>query len=146
MNTLRTLLLVDDNDDDLFFTKNAIKEARLSTGVRTAADGQEAVDYLAGTGKFQDREAFPLPALMLLDLKMPGKSGLEVLEWARQQPGLRTLVVVILTTSCEPRDIEKAYQLGANSFLQKPSNTAVLAEMMSALKNYWLSYDQFITS
>ncbi|MDB6068030.1 MAG: two-component system response regulator [Pedosphaera sp.] len=139
------LLLVDDNEDDVFFTKKAIKEAKIINGVQTAVDGQEAIEYLSGVGKFRDRAAFPVPALMLLDLKMPRKSGFEVLEWTRQQPLLRTLVVVVLSTSCERSDIEKAYQLGANSFLQKPSSTEVLAEMMSALKQYWLTHNQFFT-
>jgi CheY-like chemotaxis protein len=139
------LLLVDDNEDDVFFTKKAIKEAKIIHDVQTAVDGQEAIEYLSGVGKFRDRAAFPVPTLMLLDLKMPRKGGFEVLEWTRQQPLLRNLVVVILSTSSERSDIEKAYQLGANSFLQKPSSTEVLAEMMSALKQYWLTHNQFFT-
>lgn len=139
------LLLVDDNEDDIFFTKQAIKKAKILNGVQTAADGQEAIEYLSGAGKFRNRMAFPMPALLLLDLKMPRKGGFEVLEWIRKQPSLRNLVVVILSTSCERADIEKAYQFGANSYLQKPSSTEVLAEMMSALKQYWLTHNQFLT-
>jgi CheY-like chemotaxis protein len=145
MNPALTLLLVDDNEDDIFLTKRALREAQISTLVQTAGDGQQAIDYLSGAGKFQDRVLFPLPALMLLDLKMPRKGGLEVLQWIREQPALRALVVIILTTSLEHSDVERAYQLGANSYLQKPSNTKVLAEIMSAIKLYWLTHNQFFT-
>jgi CheY-like chemotaxis protein len=143
MNTKLPLLLVDDNEDDIFFTKQAIGEANITNPVSTAADGMEVLDYLIGNGKYQDRAVYPLPALMLLDLKMPRKGGLEVLQWIREQPKFRNLVVIILTTSLEPSDIEKAYALGANSYLQKPSNIEILSEMMQAIKKYWLTHNQF---
>ncbi|MDB6020637.1 MAG: response regulator receiver protein [Pedosphaera sp.] len=145
MNPALTLLLVDDNEDDIFLTKRALREAQITTLVQTASDGQQAIDYLSGAGKFQDRALYPLPALMLLDLKMPRKGGLDVLQWIREQASLRSLVVIILTTSLEHSDIERAYQLGANSYLQKPSNTKVLAEIMGAIKLYWLTHNQFFT-
>jgi CheY-like chemotaxis protein len=145
MNPSLPLLLVDDSEDDIFFAKQAIREAQILNPVQTAVDGQDAIDFLSGAGRFENRAAFPLPALMLLDLKMPRKSGLEVLQWVREQPTLSAMVIVILTSSLEHSDIQKAYQLGANSFLQKPSNTRVLAEMMLALKQYWLTHNQFLT-
>jgi CheY-like chemotaxis protein len=145
MNPSLPLLLVDDNDDDIFFTKQAIKHAQITHPVQAVSDGQEAIDYLNGTGKFKDRAAYPLPLLVLLDLKMPRKGGLEVVQWIRQQPSLKTIVIVILTTSLERSDVDKAYQFGANSFLQKPSNTEVLADMMIALKDYWLTHNHFFS-
>jgi CheY-like chemotaxis protein len=146
MNQSLTLLLVDDNEDDIFFTKQALREAKVPNPVQTAADGQEAINYLSGAGKYSDREQFPLPGLMLLDLKMPRKSGFEVLQWIRQQPSLATLVVIILTTSREDSDIQRASQLGANSYLQKPSDTKILADIMLALKSYWLTHNEFFLS
>ncbi len=146
MTTSMTLLLVDDNEDDIFFTKQALREAKITNPVQTAADGQAAINYLNGTGKYENRGQFPLPGLMLLDLKMPGKSGFEVLQWLREQPELSTLIVIVLTTSRECSDIQRAYQLGANSYLQKPSDTRVLAEMMLALKSYWLTHNEFFVS
>jgi CheY-like chemotaxis protein len=146
MTHLPPLLLVEDNDDDVFFMKRALTAAEVAHPVQVAFDGEEAIEYLSGAGKYQDRNQFPLPTLVLLDLKMPRRGGLEVLEWIRAQPTLRTLIVVILTTSRENSDIERAYQLGANSFLLKPSNTKILTEMMTALKLYWLTHNQFHAS
>jgi CheY-like chemotaxis protein len=145
MTNLPPILLVEDNDDDVFFMKRALQAAQINNAIHVAQDGEEAIEYLSGTGKYQDRGQFPLPALVLLDLKMPRRGGLEVLQWIREQPALRTLVVVILTTSRENTDIERAYLLGANSFLLKPSNTKILSEMMTAVKLYWLTHNQFFS-
>lgn len=144
MNASISILLVDDNEDDIFFAKHALREAQITNPYKAATDGQEAIDYLSGVGKFTDRAQFPLPGVMLLDLKMPRKTGFEVLQWVRGEAHLRTLPIIILTTSCETSDIRRAYELGANSYLQKPSNTKVLAEMMNSLKSYWLHYNQFL--
>lgn len=146
MKDLPLLLLVEDNDDDVFFMKRALKDAAINNPIQVASDGQEAIDYLGGAGKYQDRQQYPLPTLVLLDLKMPRRDGLEVLEWLRSQPALRTLVVIILTTSRENSDMERAYQLGANSFLLKPSNIKALSEMMTALKLYWLTHNHFFSA
>ena len=86
---------------------------------------EEAVDYLSGLGKYSNRAEYPLPSLILLDIKMPGLDGLEVLRWVRSQPGLKTIRVVMLTTSSDIRDVNTAYQLGANSFLTKPVRTLI---------------------
>jgi CheY-like chemotaxis protein len=139
----KAILLVDDSEDDVFFMQRALKSAAISNPVMVVDDGQKAIDYLAGTGQFGDRAAFPLPGLIFLDLKMPGRKGLEVLEWIRQQDSLRHIVVVILTSSQEPSDLRNAYRLGANSFLVKPSTTEQLNELAGAIKTYWLQFNVF---
>jgi CheY-like chemotaxis protein len=104
-----------------------------------ATHGEEAVDYLAGGGGFEDRGKHPFPALMLLDLQLPRRSGHEVLEWLRaQEEGLRRLPVVVLSSSKEPRDINRAYELGANSYLVKPVSFDALLELVQLLERYWL--------
>jgi CheY-like chemotaxis protein len=106
--------------------------------VFVVSDGEEAVAYLKGEGKYADRYEYPLPSLLLLDLKMPRKNGFEVLEWIREQPGLRRLRVVVLTTSDAPDDIDRAYELGANAFMVKPLERGQFLELTNAIKGYWL--------
>lgn len=118
--------------------QRALQDAAIPNPVIIAEDGLKAVDYLSGAGQFSDRTAFPLPALLFLDLKMPGKTGLDVLAWLRQQETLRSIVVIILTSSQEPLDLRRAYHLGANSYLVKPSTTPRLRELVRAVKVYWL--------
>jgi CheY-like chemotaxis protein len=143
MENDKSILLVEDNPDDIFFMEYALKKAEVHAPLRVVRDGQEAIDYLSGAGKFSDRKKFPLPCLVLLDLKLPVRDGLEVLQWIRQQPGLKTLIVTVLTTSKETRDVEQAYLNGANSFLVKPPRPDTLVEMMKAMKGYWLTFNQF---
>jgi len=139
---LPALLLVEDNGDDVFFMKRAISAAGIAHPLEVAQDGQAAVDYLAGRGEFADRKRFPVPFLMFLDLKLPHKSGLEVLEWIRGQPALRTLIVLVLTSSREESDVTKAYSLGANSFLVKPPSGLQLNELVKLIRTYWLENPQ----
>jgi CheY-like chemotaxis protein len=101
-------------------------------------DGVEAIEYLRGTGQYADRARYPLPGLMLLDLKLPRRSGHEVLAWLRQEPAVRRLPVAILTSSRESSDIERAYDLGANSYLVKPTGPGALLRLVEALSLYWL--------
>jgi CheY-like chemotaxis protein len=108
--------------------------------IQVATDGQQAIDYVQGAGKFADRKKFPLPCLVLLDLKLPYVMGLEVLRRIRKQPG-RALTVVILTASAESTDIEAAYRLGANAFLTKPTEANKLREMVKAIKDFWLTHN-----
>lgn len=123
--------------------KRAAKSAEIDTPFQVAVDGQEAIDYLAGIDPFSDREKSPLPCLVLLDLKLPRKSGHEVLKWIREQPAFKTLTVIVLSTSREARDVQLAYELGANSYLVKPTGSAQLTEMAKALKVYWLQQNVF---
>jgi CheY-like chemotaxis protein len=142
----RTILLAEDNPDDVFFMQRAAKACGIVEPLRVAPDGQAAIDYLEGTGEYSNRDKYPLPFLILLDLKMPHRSGLEVLEWIRQQPQLQTMLVLILTTSREESDVQRAYRLGVNSFLVKPPNAAQLTELMRLVKAYWLDNPQLATT
>jgi CheY-like chemotaxis protein len=137
------ILLVEDNENDVYFMQRAAKSAGIANQLQVVKDGQGAIDYLAGTGPFQNREHFPFPCMVLLDLKLPVKDGLEVLSWIRQQPKFRRLVVIILTTSRELTDIAAAYDIGVNSYLVKPSDVSVLVEMIAALKQFWIGFNQF---
>jgi CheY-like chemotaxis protein len=140
----RTILLVEDDSNDVFFMKRAMKLAGMLNPVQVASDGQEAIHYLAGTGEFNDRAQFPLPSLVLLDLKLPLVMGLDVLQWIREQPKLKTVIVLVFTSSKLPPDISKAYVLGANSYLVKPSSPEELPEMVKMIKHYWLEMNQSV--
>ena len=146
MNDRRALLLVEDSEDDVFIMKRALKEAGIVNSLYLVEDGQKAIDYLSGAGEFSDRKKFPLPAVVFLDLKLPLKSGHDVLAWIRQQKDLASTVVIVLTSSEEPGDLSRAYQLGANSYLVKPPSAAQLIEMAKAFKWYWLEYNKFETA
>src|SRR5690606_30793144 len=104
-------LLIEDNEDDIFFMQRAWKQAGILHPLLILKDGQEGIDYLRGADKFADREKYPLPYLVLLDLKLPKISGKEVLKWIRAQPAWQTLIVIILSSSSLDRDINEAYQL-----------------------------------
>jgi CheY-like chemotaxis protein len=141
--TSRALLLIEDNADDVFLMKRALKAARVMNPLYVVEHGQEAVDYLGGAGKFADRESYPLPAVVFLDLKLPFISGHEVLAWIRRQKQLESLVVVVLTSSNEASDLSRCYSLGANSYVVKPPTSEQLEELAKAFKWYWLEYNQF---
>jgi CheY-like chemotaxis protein len=135
------LLLVEDNEDDAFLMTRSLKAAGIQQPIQLAADGQRAIDYLAGQGPYGDRAEFPLPSLVLLDLKLPFKSGHEVLAWMRSRRELAEIVVVVLTSSNQPSDLEEAYRLGANSYVVKPPAAQQLVEFAAALKNYWFVFN-----
>lgn len=137
------ILQVDDDENDVFLLQRVFQRAGISNPVRVATDGQMAIDYLAGAGIYGDRAAYPLPCLMLLDLKLPRKSGLEVLEWAKQQPDLKKLAVVVFSSSVQASDIERAYELGASSYIQKPADMQATLEIAQLLKGWWLGYNRF---
>ncbi|HSI84309.1 MAG: response regulator [Candidatus Methylacidiphilales bacterium] len=137
----RPLLVAEDNDDDYFLLQRAIKKANLHNPVRRAKNGQEAVDYLAGTGMYEDRIEYPFPQLLLLDLKMPLMHGFDVLSWIRKQKELRSLPVVIFSSSPHTEDIRKGYEWGANGYLTKSTSVAALVEVVSAIQAYWLRFN-----
>jgi CheY-like chemotaxis protein len=133
------ILVVEDNDDHVFLLRHALTKAGIDNPVQVVSTGEDVIAYLAGTESYSNWEAFPLPAVVLLDLKLPGIDGLAVLKWIRQQPGLKALMVAILTSSDNRREVNLAYELGANSYLIKPVDMDRLAEMMRAFRNYCLS-------
>jgi len=139
------ILLVEDDRNDAFFLQYAFENAGITNPLQVAEDGQEAIDYLAGEGKYSDREQFPFPCLVLLDLKLPIKMGLDVLAWIHEQPYLQRLLVIILTASKDGQDIDEAYRLGARSFLVKPLSLEERLHMARAIKSYWLELNQFPT-
>jgi len=137
----QTILLVEDDTNDVFFMRRAFKEAGILNQVQVAQDGRAAIDYLSGGGRYADRDQFPLPRLVLLDLKLPRVMGLEVLKWIREQPVLNGVIVIILSSSQIGRDIDTAYRLGANAFLVKPSGPLKLSAIAAGIKQFWLDKD-----
>jgi CheY-like chemotaxis protein len=130
------ILVAEDDENDVFLIKRALHQAQFENPLAVVQTGEDAIAYLKGSPPFQNREKHPLPALVLLDLKMPRRDGFEVLSWIRQQPELNGLAVVVLTSSQESSDINRAYALGANSYLVKPANFLSLVEMINRLKEY----------
>jgi len=137
---MKTILQVEDDPNDVFFLQKAMKKMGVTNPIQVAPDGQEAIDYLRGSGKFADRSLFPFPCLVLLDLKLPYVMGLEVLRWIREQPGM-VLPVIMFSASAEDADIAASYRLGANAFLRKPSEARQLEEMVIAIKDFWLTHN-----
>ena len=133
------ILLAEDDPNDVLLIQRALQRSHIANPLQVVRDGADAVAYLNGDLQYADRERYPLPVLLLMDLKMPRKSGLEVLEWLRQQTGgLRRLPVVVLTSSNQSLDINRAYDLGANSYLVKPAGFDSLLELVKNLDMYWL--------
>ena len=133
-----TLLLIEDDENDAFFFERALRKAAVSHPLRVVHDGQEAIHYLGGSGSYTDREAHPLPRLVVLDLNLPVKHGIDVLKWMRARPETANTVVVVLTSSTDVLDRHEAYTFGANSYLVKPADPNQLIVITEALKTYWL--------
>ena len=132
------ILLVEDNPDDVELALHACRRNRLSAEVVVARDGEEALEYLFAIGRYAGREQGDLPAVMVLDLKLPGMDGLEVLRSIRQRPETRRLPVVILTSSESEEHVMGGYELGANSFIRKPTEFEAFTDIMERLQRYWL--------
>jgi CheY-like chemotaxis protein len=137
-----TILLVEDEIDDAELLTRAFRKAEIGNPIRHLEDGEMAIAYLAGHKPYADRERNPYPTVILLDLKLPRRSGFEVLEWLRSQPGLRRLPVVVLTSSGQTEDVNRAYDLGANSYLVKPASAAALHEMVKHINAYWVGINR----
>jgi two-component system response regulator len=134
----KTILLVEDNLDDVELTLHALKKNNIKNDVTVANDGAEALDYLFGTGKYSGRDLTSMPTVILLDLKLPKMDGLEVLRRLRANERTKFLPVVILTSSKEEQDIIRGYSLGVNSYVRKPVDFNQFAEAVSNLGLYWL--------
>jgi CheY-like chemotaxis protein len=142
MSERALILLVEDNADDAALLRRAFIKARVMNPLHLARTGEEAIAYLGGSGRYANRSEFALPSLVLLDLKMPGMDGFDVLRWIRQDPTLKALRVVVLSSSDDMRDVNTAYKLGANSFLIKPADFDRFVEISQALNGYWIWMDK----
>ena len=140
----KTILLVEDHEDDISLLRNAFKEAGLN-GLQVVKNGDQAIDYLEGDGRYLDRQLFPCPALILLDLKMPGRNGFEVVEWVRAHGGLKRMPIIVLTDSANADDVNRAYDMGINSYLIKPIELREIARLVRAFVEYWLIFSKHPT-
>ena len=136
------ILLVEDDEADIFLLRRAFRNARIANPLIEVRDGQAAIQYLSGEGDYADRARYPIPFLILLDLRLPKLSGFEVIAWMREQPQLAHLIVVVLTASDHVPDVTKARDLGANSYLVKPGTFQELVEMVKRIKGRWLLLDR----
>ena len=137
MNSVPPILLVEDNPDDVFIFKRALREARIKNPVVVMGSGQDAIDYLSQKSTYSDNEKYPLPFIIFLDLKLPYQNGFEVLEWIRNQPTLQAIAVVVLSGSGEIRDHQRAYALGARSYLIKPPDSEHILQFIYSMRSYW---------
>ncbi|HWL15761.1 MAG TPA: response regulator [Opitutus sp.] len=142
MHHLDPILLVEDEPDAITLLQYAFARAGIRHPIHTVNDGEEAIAYLRGDGRYADRTAHPLPQFTLLDLKLPRCSGIEVIRWIRETPAVRALPVIVLTSSKERSDVRRAYAAGANSYLVKPSSLERLVEVAAAFRDYWLIHNE----
>lgn len=142
MIVMPSILLAEDDDNDVFFLQKAFKDAGIENPLYIARDGQEAIDCLGGVGKFSDRNQYPIPCLLICDLKMPRKTGMDVLEWKRGQPVIHCVPSVVLSSSAHRHDIERAYRLGANAFVVKPPSLEARLALARVIKTFWLEFNQ----
>jgi len=136
------ILIAEDEEDYVILLRKAFAQAGIRNPLYVVSTGQEMIAYLKGDGQYANREEYPLPDLLLLDLKLPGFSGLEIIGWIRSHPGLAGLRVVVLTSSEEMRDVNDAYRLGANSFLLKPYDFTDLVYLAKMIEVYWLKWSK----
>jgi CheY-like chemotaxis protein len=138
MDTRRfTVLLVEDDLNDIFLVKRAFKLARLQNPLQVVTDGQEAINYLRGVGKYADRDVHPLPKLIVMDIKMPRKTGFDVLEWVKSNGPLRRIPIVIVSSSDRAQDVNRAYELGANAYMVKPVDFRAVEHLFQSITHYW---------
>jgi CheY-like chemotaxis protein len=140
------ILLVEDDPNDVLLITRAFQKAGLLNALKVVRDGEQAINYLNGEGNYADRERFPLPFLVLLDLKMPGTDGFEVLRWLRAEPAIKRLLVVVLTSSNLQEDVDKAYELGANSYLVKPVAFDEMVNLIQRFEIYWTEINRTPTT
>jgi CheY-like chemotaxis protein len=138
MNQTRTILLVEDNPADIKITQRALRESELVVELIVVRDGQQAVDYLSRQGAYATDESWHVPELILLDLNLPRLTGREVLEYVRSTPKLRSVPVVVLTTSRRREDVQEVYAAGANTYIEKPQDFRRFVEVLRTIHRYWL--------
>jgi len=142
----RNVLLVEDDENDIFLFKRAMKLAGWTDPLQVVHDGKQAIDYLSGSEQFSRRDEFPMPVLVLLDLKLPYVNGLEVLKWIRDHPSFKQLAVVMVTSSREEVDVERACRLGANAYVVKPGAAEELVDLVKAIWGFWIKHNQFCSN
>jgi CheY-like chemotaxis protein len=135
-----TILLAEDNSDDVLLIRMAFKRAGFLNPIEVVSNGEKAIQYLRGEAPYSDRTRFPVPQILLLDLKMPRFNGFEVLGWIRNRAEWKCLPIIILTTSFYGTDIEQAYELGANSFLTKPAQFDEFVAAVKQMGDFWLGH------
>jgi len=135
MDSSNIILLVEDNSDDVLLFKLALRNAKITYPLNVVTNGQEAVDYLSGTGQYADREKYPLPFMIFLDLKTPCLDGFEVLAWIERRPMFQSIAVVALSGSDEPKDHKRAYVLGGRFYLVKPPKPEELRQVIDSLRD-----------
>jgi len=139
MNGGYPILLVEDSPDDALLIEHAFQRADLQHPLRTVTDGDKAIEYLKGLEEYSDRAAYPYPGLVILDLKMPGLGGFEVIQWMRSHPQAKLVPIIVLSSSSQPEDINRAYELGANAFMVKPPNHRALEQLLNTMGEFWLA-------
>jgi len=140
--TFRTILIIEDESADAALLLRGFEKAQVLNPVVHLTNGDDALRYLAGKGQYADRKKYPLPALMLLDLKLPGMTGIQLLQWMRVQGEIKRIPVVVLTSDENPDTINAAYDLGANSYLVKPGNAAEINRMVQTIQRYWMKLNE----
>ena len=140
------ILLAEDDPNDVILLQRAFQKAGLRDNLKVVRDGEQAIDYLIGNGPYSNRDRYPFPFLLLLDLKMPGTDGFEVLQWVRAEADLKRLLIVVLTSSNLQADVDRAYELGANSYLVKPVEFDEMVNMIQRFEAYWSEINRMPTT
>lgn len=138
---LGTIMLVEDEATDSLLVRRAFEKAGVENPIQTLSNGDTALTYLEGIGEYRDRMKYPLPIFILLDLKLPGMPGLQLLKWIRTRRELRLIPVVVLTNSADELDVKSAYEAGANSYLLKPTDRSEVSRIIGVIQNYWLEHN-----
>ena len=134
-------MLIEDEATDSLLVRKAFEKAGVENPIQTLSHGDKALAYLEGIGEYQDRAKYPLPIFILLDLKLPGMMGLQLLKWIRTRKDLRMIPVVVLTNSAEDMDVKSAYEAGANSYLLKPADRNEVFRVVQLVQKYWLEHN-----
>lgn len=138
---LGTIMLIEDEHADSLMIRRAFEKAGVENPIQTVENGDTALSYLEGIGEYQNRIKHPLPIFILLDLKLPGMMGLQLLKWVRTRKDLRLIPIVVLTNSAQEADVKAAYEAGANSYLLKPADRNEVARVIGLIQNYWLEHN-----
>jgi CheY-like chemotaxis protein len=139
VNKTFPILLVEDNPDDIFFVQRAFHTAHIKHPLLTVTDGQQAIHYLRGEGEYADRSVYPVPQLVLADLKMPCVSGFDLIEWMRKDRHFRLMPIIVLSSSALSADVNHAYALGANAYMVKPADARSLERLFQTIAEFWIA-------